>query len=162
MNKTNIDFKKWSQIYLSSEESPDRVKTNLISTGDLSGRLTIAKCGQFSVAALFAGGLYLLNIRFGGGVWVLAALAGASTFVYVGVAMQSRTRAMALLNLLAIPIIFATAYAGMSDAGWLIFSFLLHSSITSLQLSSVDKDLSSGLFLWSAFNSTMALLLLLG
>jgi hypothetical protein len=162
MNKTSIDFKKWSQICLPSEENPNRVKSDLISIENLSGRPTIAQCGQFSVAAMFAGGFYLLNIRSGDGVWLLAALAATSTFVYVGLAMQSRTGTMALFNLLAIPIIFATAYAGMSAAGWLIFSFLLHGSITALQLSSLDKGLTGGLFFWSAFNSTMALFLLLG
>lgn len=163
MKKEIIEFKKGPQIYSPSQEIPAGVISGHILTGNLSRRRTIARCGQFFVAALLAGGLYFLNLWAGGGGWLLAALAATSAFAYVGLAIESRTVFLALLNLFAAPILFATAYAGMSIASeWLIVSFLLHGSVTAVQLSSIDKDLSGALLFWSAFNSAMALFLLLG
>lgn len=163
MNKSTIEFKKWYQICLQSEESTARAKPGheLIPTS--SGRLTIVKCGQFFSSVLAAGGFYLLNRWSGDGVWLLAALAASSAFVYIGLAMLSRTRAMALLNVMAMPFIFASAFAGMTAAGgWLAVSYILHGSVTAVQLSSVDEGLSGCLFFWSVFCSAMTLLLLLG
>jgi len=163
MYKSNVEFKKWCQIYLPSEERSAGAKFVHKLTGNLLNAHTLVRCGQLIVAALFAGGFYLLNLWSGDGVRLLAALAATSSFIYVGMAIQSRTGTLALLNLFAVPILFATAYAGMSVAsGWLIISFAFHGSISAVQRSSIDEDLRGGLFFWSAFNSAMALILLLG
>ena len=163
MRKEIIEDKKWYQIYSYSHESNAGVIVDHILTRDLFCQRTIIRCGQFLVAALLDGGLYLLNTWFGDGVWFLSSLAATSAFVYIGLAIQSRTAALVLLNIFASPIIFATAYAGMGVAtGWLIVSFISHGSVTIVQLSSIDKDLRSLLLFWSAFNSAMALFLLFG
>ncbi len=163
MKKETLEFKKWYQIYSSSQESSAGTMADHIWAGDLFCRCTIARCGQFFGAALFAYGLYFLNLLAGDGVRFLVALAATSSLVYIGLAMQSRTGTMAIFNLLAVPILFATAYAGLNIASeWLIVSYILHGSVTAVQLGSVDKDLSGGLFCWSVFNSAMALFLLLG
>jgi hypothetical protein len=120
------------------------------------------RCGQFLGAAILACGLYLLNLWSGDGVRLLVVLAATSALLYISLAVQSRTRALVLLNLFAVPILFATAYAGLHVAtAWLIGSFFLHGSLIAYQLASVDKELVGGLFCWSIFNSAMALLLLL-
>ena len=161
MRKEIIEFKNWHQTYSSSQESPVRVILDHILAGDLFSRHAIARCGQFFAAALLAGGLYLTTFWSGGGVWLPVALAATSAFVYIGLAMQCRTGAQALLNLLAAPIIFATAYAGMSvGTGWLVISFILHGSVAAVQLSAIDKGLRGFLLFWSAFNSAMALFLM--
>ena len=134
-----------------------------ILSENLFCRGTLVRCVQFCGAALLASGLYLLNLWCGDGVRLLVALAAVSAVLYIGLAVQSQTRTLVLLNLLAVPILFMTAYAGLNVASeWLIVSFLLHSSLIAVQLSSVDKDLHDGLFCWSVFNSAIALLLLLG
>ena len=161
MNKMSIEFKKWYQVHSPSQENSGRIMAGQVLSGKWIRGAAI-RCGQFLGAALLANGLYLLNLWSGGGVWLLAAFSATSALVYIGLAMQSRTGTLALLNLFAAAILFATAYAGMTVAAeWLIVSFILHGCVTSMQLSSVDKDLSGCLFCWSVFNSAMALLLLM-
>lgn len=159
MNKMSIEFKKWYQEYSPSHENT----AGHVFLRNLLCRGTAIRSGQFFGAALLAYGLYFLNLWSGDGVRLLVALAATSALVYIGLATQSRTGTLALLNLAAVPILVATAYAGMNVAAdWLILSFILHGSLTAVQLSSVDKDLRGGLFCWSGFNGAMALLLLLG
>ncbi len=163
MNKLSIEFNKWCQICSPSQNNSDGVVTDHVLSEKLFCRCTVVRCVQVIVTALIAGGFYLLNLWSGDGVRLLVALAATSALLYIGLAVLSQTRTLVLLNLLAVPILFAAAYAGMSVAAeWLISSFILHGSLTALQLSSVDKDLSNSLFFWSVFNSVMALLLLLG
>jgi len=159
----SIEIKKWSQIYSSSQQNSARVMSGHVLSEKLFCRFTLVRCGQALGAALLASGFYLLSSWAGDGVRLLVVFAATSALLSIGLAVQSRTKALALLNLLAAPLLFATAYAGMMVAAeWLIVSFILHGSLTALQFSSVDKDLAGGLFCWSVFNSTMALLLLLG
>ncbi len=159
----SIEFRKWHHVYSPSQQRTDRVMFGHVVSENLFCRCTLARCGQLLGAALLAYGFYFLNLWSGDGVRLLVALAATSTLLYIGMAIQSRTRALALLNLFAVPILFATAYAGMNVAAeWLILSLILHGSLSALQLSAVDKNLRGGLFCWSVFNSAMALLLLLG
>ena len=163
MNKMSIEFKKWYQVHSSSQENVGGMIVDHVLSGNWINRSTIIRCGQFLGAALFANALYLLNLWSGDGVRLLVALSATSALVYIGLAMQSRTGALAILNLIAVPILFATAYAGMNLATeWLIVSLILHGCVTAVQISSVDKELSGWLFSWSVFNSAMALFLLLG
>ncbi len=163
MNKNNTEFKEWCQLYLSTQKTVAGVIPGRVLSGSRSCRCTVVRCGQFFGAALLAYGIYLLNLMAADGVRLLAALAATSALVHIALAIQSRTGALALLNLFAVPILFATAYAGQNVATvWLIVSFILHGSVTAVQLSSVDKNLSGSLFCWSVFNSAMALFLLPG
>jgi hypothetical protein len=163
MNKTSVEYKKWRQIYSPEQGSSAGLMSDYVWTENLFSRQTIVRSALSFVAALFAGGLYLLNLWSGDGVWLLAAFAATSVFVYIGLAIQSRTGFLVLLNVLAVPIVFAAAYAGMSVASeWLIFSFMLHGCVAAVQLASSDKDLKGFLFFWSVFSSAMALFLLLG
>lgn len=163
MNKLSIEFNKWCQICSPSQNNSDGVVTDHVLSEHLFCRCTVVRCVQVIGTALIAGGFYLLNLWSGDGVRLLVALAATSALLYIGLAVLSQTRTLVLLNLLAVPILFSAAYAGMNVAAeWLISSFILHGSLTALQLSSVDKDLSDNLFCWSVFNSAMALLLLLG
>ena len=162
MNKVITEFKKWHQVSSPSQESTGGTVAGHILSGNWIHRGTIIRCGHFLGAALLAGSLYLVNLWSADGVRLLVALSATSALVYIGLAMQSHTGVLALLNLLAAPIIFATAYAGMNVTEWLIVSFILHGCVTAVQISSIDKDLSGWLFCWSVFNSAMALFLLLG
>ena len=163
MNKVITEFKKWYQVSLPSQENAGGAVADHLLSGNWTYRGTIIRCGQLLGASLFAGALYLLNFWSGDGVRLLVALSATSALVYIGLAMQSRTGVLALLNLLAAPIIFATAYAGMNVVTeWLIVSYILHGCVTAVQISSIDRGLSGWLFSWSVFNSAMALLLLLG
>jgi hypothetical protein len=160
MNKTNVELKKSCQIYLASEKHSSTAKFDHILTGDMFNAHTLVRCGQLIATALIAGGVYLLNLWSGDGVRLLAALAATSSLIYIGLAIQSRSGVLALINLLAVPILFTSAYAGMSiSTGWLIVSFLLHGCVTAVQFSTVVNDLRGGLFFWSVFNGAMALFL---
>jgi hypothetical protein len=162
MNKISIEFKKWYQVHSSSQVSASGIMDGHILPRNWISISAIIRCGQFIGSALLAGGLCLMNIWTGDGVRLLVVLSATSALVYIGLAMQSRTGAFALLNLIAVPSLFATAYAGMNVAAeWLIISFILHGSVCAVQISSLDKDLSNWLFCWSVFNSVMALFLLL-
>ena len=159
----SIELKKWYWAHSPSLENSTWALASQRLSEYLFCKGTVIRCGQFLAAVLLAGGIYLLNLWSGDGVRLLVVLAAVSAFLYIGLAMQSRTRTLALLNLIAIPILFMTAYAGLNGAAiWLIVSFILHGSFSAGQLSAVDKDLHGGLFCWSVFNSEMALLLFLG
>lgn len=163
MNKIGFEIKKWHQTYSPSHQSVAGIMSGHLFSGNLISRTVAVRSSQFLGAALLAYGLYLLNIWAGDGVRLLVALSATSALLYVGLAIQSRTLTLALLNLLAVPSLFAAAYAGMNIAAeWLIASFILHGSITALQRSSVDNDVSGGLFCWAVFNGAMAFFLLLG
>ena len=159
----SIEIKKWNQIYSPAQQNTSGAMVGHVLAEKLFCRATLVRCGQVFGAALLATGFYQLNSWVNDGVRLLVIFAAISALLYIGLALQSQTKALALLNLLAGPLLFATAYAGMTVAGeWLVVSFILHGSLTALQFTSVDKDLGGGLFCWSIFNSAMALLLLLG
>ena len=159
----SIESKKWDWTYAPSQKNTPFAQAGHLLSESLLSRGTLARSGQLFGTALLAYGFYFLNLWAGEGTLLLVALAATSAFLYVGLALQSRTRALVLLNLFAVPILFVTAYVGMTVAAeWLVLSFILHGSITALQLSAVDKDLRGGLFCWLVFNVAMALLLLLG
>ena len=163
MKNETIEFKKWNQIYSPSQPGTTEIIPGHALSESLLNRAVLVRCSQILGAVLLACGLYFLNLWTGDGMRLLVAMSAVSAFLYIGLALQSRTKAMALLNLLAVPILFATACTGLNVAAtWLIASFILHGSLSGMQLSSIDKDLRGGLFCWSVFNSAMALLLLLG
>jgi hypothetical protein len=162
MKKNIIESQIWHQIN-SSQESSTKDLPDHILVGKMHRKCTLEHCGHFFVAALLAGGVYFMNLWTGDGLWLLAALAATSAFVYIGLAIQSQTGSLVLLNLIAAPFLFASAYAGMIVApGWLIVSFLLHGSVSAVQLATIERDLRSFMLIWSAFNSAMALFMLLG
>lgn len=163
MSEESTELKKWYQACSLSHKAPVGVMSGHLLAGNSICRCTVIQWGQFVVAALLAGGVWLLNLWCGDGVRLLVALAATSAFIYIGLAILSRTGTLVFLNLIAVPIIFATAYAGLNVATeWLIISFTMHGSLTAVQLSSIGEDLSGCLFFWSAFNSAMVLFLLLG
>jgi hypothetical protein len=126
-------------------------------------RICCGYCGQFTVAALAAGLVHRLATRSGDIADMLNVLAAISAFAFIGLAMQSRRGTQALLNVLAAPIIFAAAYAGfLGDAAGLIISFALHAIISALQITLVDRDLQTILFLWTLFSAVMVVLLGIG
>ena len=158
MIKASIEFKNRDQVHSPSQEN---VGSHILS-GNWICRGTGIRCGQILGSTMFAGGVYLLNLWSDDGQRLLVALSAISALAYISLAMQSRTGIMALLNLLAVPILFTTAYAGMGVATeWVIVSFILHGCITMVQVASVDKNLRDVLFCRAAFNSSMAVFLLL-
>jgi hypothetical protein len=163
MKNETIEFKKWNQIYLPSQPGTSEIIPGHALSEWLFNRVVLVRCIQILGAVLLSCGLYFLNLWTGDGMRLLVAMSAVSAFLYIGLALQSRTKSLALLNLLAIPILFATACTGLNAASaWLIASFILHGSLSAVQLSTVNQDLRGGLLCWSVFNSAMALLLLLG
>ena len=163
MDINRYETKNVHQLFSTSHKNVAVAAADYVSSGKWSCRCSALRCGQFLVAVFLANGLYFLAQWSGDTVQGLAAFAATSAFVYIGLAIQSKRAALALLNVIVVPIVFAAAYAGFNGAPeWLTISFVLHGSITALQVESVDTDLSNGLFLWSFFNSTMTILLLLG
>jgi hypothetical protein len=163
MDINRCERKNLHPLFSTSHKNVAVAEVDVVSLGKLSCRCSAQRVGQLLVAAMLAGGLHFLAQWSGDVVQALAAFAAISAFGNIGLAMESKRAAQALLNVIAVPIVFAAAYAGFNGAPeWLTISFVLHGSITALQIESVDKELRGGLFLWSVFNSTMSILLLLG
>ncbi len=162
MSKENAEFQKWHQPGTPAAESSTLARFGQVLSEAHIGWTTMVRCGQFLGAVLLARGFTSLAFWSGDSLRLLAALAATSALLYIGLAVQSRNGFQGLLNLLALPILFATAYAGLQVAvEWLILSFVLHGILTAVQLASAPKDMRGGMFCWSVFNSVMALFLLL-
>jgi hypothetical protein len=122
-------------------------------------RSICAYYGQFTVSALSAGMLYQLSTWSGDAAALLNVLAAVSAFAYIGLAIQSRTGTQALFNVLATPIVFASAYAGFEgDPAWLTISLALHAAISALQIKLFDQDLQKLLVLWAVFCGVLVVL----
>jgi hypothetical protein len=105
--------------------------------------------------------IYLLFTRISGGNNALAALAGISAVVYLGLLIESSSLIKMLLNLLAMPLIFTLAYASLSGASmFLIAAFLLHALFAAIQMSGQEKEHNPQLYCWTVYNACLALLLL--
>lgn len=116
---------------------------------------------QGLAASGLAVGLYLLLAQFSGGSEVLAALAGVSSLLYLGLLIESCPLGRALLTLIAIPLIFAFSYASLAGVGaFLVGAFLLHAVVAAIQFPRQNKERKAQLFSWAAYNACLGLLLL--
>lgn len=117
----------------------------------------IQALAAFSVAL----GSYLLLVPLPHGGNFLAAVAGTSSLLFMVFLLESATLARRLLNLFAIPLIFACAYASLHGAGGLIVvAFLLQALVAAVQLSGQTEERKGQLYFWTIFNLSLALLLL--
>jgi len=162
MNKISAEINKWHRVCWPSQDRTSRLTSDHVFSGIRINRETIVRCGQFSGAVLIAVGFYLPNLWSDDGMRLLVTLSATCALLYIGLAVESRSGALALFNLLAAPILFMTAYAGMIVTEWLILSFILHGSVTAVQHSYFDNDLRGWMFCWTVFSSTLAVFLLLG
>jgi hypothetical protein len=162
MNKDRTLLKKWHQSFTPSQNGTSGFSVHSFSE-TLISKGTLVRVSQLTGATLLAYWFFRLNLWTDDGVRLLAVLAATSALVYLWLALESHSKTQALLNLVAVPILFAAGYAGVSAAvGWLIASFILHGNITALQISACDKEMRGGLFCWSVFNTALAIFLLLG
>lgn len=113
------------------------------------------------VASGLAVGVFQLVQQYAAGSEFLAALAGVSALLYLGLLIECSSWAQGALNLLAVPLIFALAYISMTGAAaFLAAAFFLHALVASVQMPKMDKLRKSQLFSWVSYNICLALLLL--
>lgn len=104
--------------------------------------------------------VYLLFDKFSTGSNALAALAGTSALLYLGLLIESSSLVKVILNLIAIPSIFILAHAGLSGtSAFLVAAFLLHAFVAAIQMENQEKERKAFLYCWASFNTCLALLL---
>lgn len=103
---------------------------------------------------------YYLFARYDAIPVAMTALAGASAFICLEMALEGTTPVRRILNLLAAPITFALALASMTHGvSYLVGAFAFQALIAANQ-TSVAEGTNKNFFLgWASFNATLALLL---
>lgn len=103
--------------------------------------------------------LFLVPLAYGSNF--LSAVAGTSSLLFVVFLIESPTLPRRLLNLFAIPLIFACAHASLNGAAvMLIVAFLLQALVAAIQMSGQQEERKAQLFCWTVYNLSLALLLL--
>lgn len=104
--------------------------------------------------------VYLLFGPFNAGSNALAALAGTSALLYLGLLIESSSLVKSILNLIAVPSIFILAHASLSGTDtFLVAAFLLHAIVAAIQMEKLEKERKAQLYCWASFNTCLALLL---
>ena len=91
---------------------------------------------------------------------VLAALAGTSALLLIVFAIESSNVTTMLLNLLAVPLVFALAYASLGGSdSFLIAAFAVQALVVANQIMGAESTLKKEFYCWTLYNASLALLI---
>jgi len=103
---------------------------------------------------------YQLNAQYSPDGIVLAALAGTSAWLLIGLAMESSNLTIMILNLLTAPLVFALAYASLSGPNYfMIAAFAALALVLANQIVGADKSVDKQVFCLTLYSASLTLLL---
>jgi len=102
--------------------------------------------------------VYLLFEKFNAGSNALAALAGTSALLYLGLVLESSSLGIVIVTLIAVPSIFILAHASLSGiTAYLAAAFLLHAFVAAIQRNNQERERKTQLYCWASFNIFLAM-----